>query len=470
VRARTLIPLSIGLLAFKLSLDHFYDVDLFWHLRLGLDILECGVLPRTVEYSWTVPGAPYLPNDWLAQVLFAAAYRVGGFSGVAVFKAALVVATGLTLYEVARERARGNAIAAGLPAALALTVAATAFIARPLLLGFLCLAVELFLVERLRRGARWAVLAMPGVFCVWINAHGTWPIGLGALAAAALDALWESRRARASDGVVPPASAPSLFAGLALAFAGLFANPVGIGFLARPFKLLAVSRGLGEIAEWSAVPLKDPAAWLLAALAALTAWGVLRTRGRRRPFEIALALAALGMAVSAVRHLVLFALIAAPVAAEHLATRWRGDGLANAKLNAAVAAIAALLLGGIGALKLAGVEDEVRRESPSGPVEALRATGLSGERGFHFFDWGGYLVFQKIPSFIDGRLEPFVRAGVFQKYWEIESKADVAGLEAMGVRWILARRGTLLDVAVAQRAGWSCEAQSEQAVLWLRGP
>ncbi len=334
--------------------------------------------------------------------------------------------------------------------------------------GYLRACVLQLGIERLRRGSRWAVLASPAVFCVWINAHGTWPIGLATLAAASLDALWESRRAPDRGGP-PPASARGLVAGLALSLAGLFASPVGSGFLARPFKVLALSRGLGEFAEWGAVPLRDPAAWLLSALAALTAWAVLRSKGRRRPFEIVLALAALGMAVSAARHLVVFALIAAPVAAEHLATRWRGDRLANAKLNAAVAAIAVLLLGGIGALRLVGVEAEVRREAPTGPVEALRASGLSGERGFHFFDWGGYLVFQKIPSFIDGRFEPFVRAGVFQKYWEVESQAGVGDLEAMGVRWILARRGTLLDVAVAHRGGWQREAQSEQAVLWLRG-
>lgn len=461
--AKSLVPFLVALFAAKLALDHFYDPDLFWQIRLGLDILARRALPRAMEHTWTLGGTPCEPNDFLGQILFGAVYELGGYRALAVLKALLVTALGLVLYRVALRRAGGNALAAGLATAFGMVVAAAGFAMRPLLLGFLLLTVLLLLIERIRAGGRWEIAAMPALSAAWLNAHGSWPVGLAALGAALLDALWAWRH-----GAAPADLARRLGAAAALFGLGLAANFIGPGAYARPFATVNRSRELGLVEEWSPVPWSDPLAWLLVGLAIAAALSIYRRGPAKAPFEAALLALALAMAFKAARHLFIFGVLAAPIAAGGLAALLKANGLAHRKLNAAVAALAALSLGGVGLFKLSQVEDEIGRRVPVAVIGELERAGLAGQRGFAYFDWAGYLVLRKIPTFVDGRFEPFDKAGLFDAYVELERRGDVEALEAQGVRWILARRGNPLDDA-APRRGWELLAEDAMARLWVRG-
>lgn len=265
MRATRLIPLLVLLEALKLALDHFSDVDLYWHLRLGLDMLARGHLPALVEYTWTLPGAPYLANDWLAEIAMALAFRAGGFLGVALFKALVAAALALLLYGAALLRAEGNARAAGLAVAVMLFVGATNFIARPVLLGHVCLALELLSLELLWRGRRWAALGLALAFGLWVNLHGSWPLGLGPLAAALMSAYFPVAWRRLGTRALPSGLRPWLTAGALLAVAALFVNPAGPRLLARPFTMFGARGHLGILKEWAPVPLTDPSAWICSA-------------------------------------------------------------------------------------------------------------------------------------------------------------------------------------------------------------
>ena len=79
-------------------------VDLAYQLRAGDEILRTGVLPSVDTYTFTVAGATWLDQQWLAQVLLALVHRAGGWELLLVLRAALVAAsTGLlALVAVAR--------------------------------------------------------------------------------------------------------------------------------------------------------------------------------------------------------------------------------------------------------------------------------------------------------------------------------------------------------------------------------
>jgi len=137
-------------------------------------------------------------------------------------------------------------------------------------------------------------------------------------------------------------------------------------------------------------------------------------------------------------------------------------------MNAAVAALAVLLLGAIGIANLGALHRDLERKNPVEAVRALEATGRQNERGFHYFDFGGFLVFHGIPSFVDGRLEPFLDSGIFDRYIEIETRADVDGLEREGVRWVLSKVGTRLSEALAKRPEWERVHRDGLAEVWVR--
>ena len=65
----------IGVLGFKLV----HDTDIFWQVRLGQIMLEEGRIPQFDRFTYTHAGEPAPPIGWLAQVLFAALYGLGGW-------------------------------------------------------------------------------------------------------------------------------------------------------------------------------------------------------------------------------------------------------------------------------------------------------------------------------------------------------------------------------------------------------
>jgi hypothetical protein len=468
MRANLLIPLLVLLEATKLALDHFSDVDLYWHLRLGLDMLARGELPAAVEYTWTVRGAPYLANDWLAEIALALAFRAGGFLGVALLKALAAAVLALLLYAAALLRADGNSRAAGLAVAVMLFVGATNFIARPVLLGHVCLALELVSLELLWRGRRWAALGLGVAFGLWVNLHGSWPVGLAPLAAALMAASRPVSWRRLGDRPLPAKARRWLAAGAVLGVAALFANPVGPRLLTRPFGMFGARAHLGVLKEWSPVPFEDPSAWILFGAAALLALACWRSKRPLPLWDLGVVAATFAMACSTALYHLPFAVVAAPVLAEQLSSLLSRKGLSKPGVNLAVAASAALVLGGVMLARVQLIPLDVRSEIPVDAIDELERSGLAQERGFNFFDFGGFLVFRKIPTLVDGRLEPFLHAGVFDRYVALETRGDVESLEKEGVRWILARTGTRMAAVAAARPGWRPLHRGEIGELFVR--
>src|SRR5215216_1952410 len=58
------------------------DPDTLWHIRTGQWILENATVPTVDVFSHTVSGRPWIANDWLADVIFATAFKIGHWRGV----------------------------------------------------------------------------------------------------------------------------------------------------------------------------------------------------------------------------------------------------------------------------------------------------------------------------------------------------------------------------------------------------
>ena len=504
MKKEVLIPLMAALLAAKFAIDHVGDVDLFWHLRLGLDLLTSGAFAEKPPYTWTFD-APWPAFDWLSQLVMGGAFKIGGYLGLALGKAFLAIAIALCLYRAALLRANGNARAAGLALFLTIFLLAANFSSRPLFLAHCLLALEILILEEARSGRRWPLALLPPMFVLWGNLHGSWPFGLGPIAVftaeclaplrfkfwrpIALDALTptgsdagqdnppgdlieRARRWVVSRAFVP--ANPLLALSGALAFVGCLlaqlCTPDPARFIARPFQWIGQNTEVW-MTEWAAVPADHPAFWLLWLAFGLIALALIRGRRPRSLIEVIFVALTFAMALAKFRLITCFAIPALPLLAGLLSERVSPEGFQNRRANAALACVSALLLGGVSCLNLARADELAEGVVPRSAVDALEQSGRSQERGFNYFDWGGYLVLRQIPTFVDGRLEPFEANGTLGDYMRVEHEADIAWLENRGVTWILTRADLPLAQALLRRDGWSLAHKSQDesgAELWLR--
>ena len=163
------LPVLASLIA-KIS-----TVDLAYQLRAGAEILASGSIPTTDTWTFTMQGQPWVDQQWGAQVILRIVESIGGWIGLAVFRAALVGAIfGMTALIAVR---RGLDVrTAAIVSLLAFVVAAPALALRPQLLGMVCFAAVLLLVVA-RREQPQRLWLVPLIVAVWANLHGSFFLG-----------------------------------------------------------------------------------------------------------------------------------------------------------------------------------------------------------------------------------------------------------------------------------------------------
>ena len=250
------IAVLVASLGFAAGVGRLFDNSFFTHLATGRLILDDG-FPRTDPYTFTSAGDAWFPQSWLASVLYAGVEKLG--HGGALRLQFGVSTALLTLVAWALTRPAGHVLRRCLALAPFLLVGIFSWSHRPYLLAYLCLGATLLVAQR-QLDRRWLLLAG----WVWLNAHGSWPLGLAAAAT-----LWVGRRLDRQDTTAERAAFTWLGYGLLLGCL----NPYGPRLLTFP--LVAVQRRavFAEITEWKPPTFDDlgQLAFLLAVVLAIVA-------------------------------------------------------------------------------------------------------------------------------------------------------------------------------------------------------
>src|SRR3954462_6293043 len=78
---------------FVLAGNHLLiDPDTMWQITVGRWILDHGAVPTVDVYSFTMHGQPWISTQWLAQVAYAEASALAGWTGPVVLAAACIAA------------------------------------------------------------------------------------------------------------------------------------------------------------------------------------------------------------------------------------------------------------------------------------------------------------------------------------------------------------------------------------------
>lgn len=489
------------------------DGDAGWTVRLGQIILAQG-LPRSEPLLAMVRGQPLVDWEWLAQVAYAAADRLGGLNGVVALAALLVATSGLSLLTVLRRHGLR------LLPALALTLCGVALLAMDWTARAQLFSIPLTLwwAEWIWRywhdGQRWRLVGFPLATALWANLHAGFVGGLLLLAAAVVLAwLMPAHRGRAEPR--------GLLLALVASLAATLLTPWGV---ALPLHMLAFARDPLVAASTQEFQSPDFHQWntrvflvLLSALLALWIWGRApgdtaadaTARPKPRPEPLAVVFVALWTALSLmyVRFMPLWPGVVLPLLADAVVVQggshhaWpQPTGRAQAALRSlravarrseatdarvghglwsTVALVGVLLLVRNGGM-LPGAEAPLLharfdpRVFPVTAVRVLRAQGLPAGRGFNPYSWGGYLEYA-LPQdqpFIDSRSDVYGQ-DVLRDYATVEALAPgwQGVLAHDDIRWALLPASGALAQVLALTPGWRCGLVGGDgvAVLCVRG-
>ena len=245
--------------------------DLTYHLRAGEEILTTGRIPAVDTWTFTIAGEPWLDQQWGAEVILTAFYRLGGWTGLVLFRAALVGIIAAAIFEMCRRQGTGVRTAAWL-ALGAFAVSAPALALRPQLIAMALFALDAAPRDRPRGRTRGGCGSSSRSRVLWANVHGSF-----FLAPAVLGLAWIADVAERS---------PRRHLALAVAVVTAVAcclTPFGPSVWVYAAQLGTNPAVTGLISEWQTTSLRDVSGILFYGSALLVA-AYLARRGRPTPW------------------------------------------------------------------------------------------------------------------------------------------------------------------------------------------
>ncbi len=422
------------------------DGDTFWHLGAGRWMIAHLAVPATDPFSFTFVGRPWVAHEWLSEVVMAGVYQAGGWGALMLL---FGLAVGLTALLMGAWLLRWLGMLPALVAvALGLACVAPGMLARPHLLVLPLLVFWTIALLKAREAKIAPPLWLALFMALWANLHSSFIVGYGLAAAFGLEALLDTK-AWTRRGLLGWAG----FLGLSLV--ATLATPHGIEGLAFPLRVLNM-KTLPVITEWQSPDFMKPSPLELALLAGLFAafW-----RGARlTAVRAAILLGLVHMSLQHVRQEILLGVVGPLILAEPFG---RALGRQAGVWTPWRMPLPQMLLGGglfVAVIVARLVTPQVRVDGPTAPITALAhvPAALRNQPVLNFYDFGGYLIFEGVRPYIDGRADMYGDAFVADD--DLIQRASQAAMDRAithyAIRWAILPPRLYLAEALERTSGW----------------
>jgi len=481
--------LNLLLLPFLFWGLHASDTDTFYHLASGRWMFENGRILDRETFSFSAPGRSWLNCYWLFQLILYGSFELGGYAGVLVLRASLLLATANLLLAWIRARAGGSRLET-----LAFSLLAFSFYlpralnVRGQIFSYLFLIVMLWRLERFSRGSRRFDPVLPVLCVLWANIHGVaYPIALSTIVIFAVAALFPHRNRMVADVLRDPSLTRWVvqLAACTLAFA---VNPFGPSLLGTVL-LAGREEALSQIAEMSPFSPRqflyltpDLDIWsmaifnwtLLVGLSLLAFW-----ISRRDVLALSAFALGVGLAIYKARFVTEFMILAVPFMAAAVAelrvagvtrSRRMGHVLTGVSAYLVLALLAKLGPAIVSQDAFAFVDGRIH---PVGPARLMEEQNLRGAL-FCNPTSAGYVTWALHPSRV--RVYMDMRAPILfnaQEIWLYKAVGDTVGLDVFIRRYpvdffLLARHVPLEAALRAGHSGFAPVWVDPRFVLFVR--
>jgi hypothetical protein len=451
------------------------DPDTFLHISVGKWMLQNGRVPVVDHFSYTALGKAWFATDWISELVFAVLYRASQWRGVTEIVAvtAALICSVLCLYLATKLRL---SIAFGL-AVIMVVLISPHFLARPVIFSYLLLSVWIILILEIEDQKDWAgqrgFILIP-LMLLWANVHGSFTFGLAVFYVFLCNAIWDIYNKKDPQGL---RRLVILVVGVSIA---ALITPYGPLSTLKTVKLMS-DPALASIDEWHAPDFENDPFHLAAivGLFALLVYFGIRLRGPRL-------LTLLLVTVFALEHkrgLGLFALVAPLVLVRPLSEciHWitpqdneRDPVIRFANKRSGIIAITCTTVIAIVGIIMWTIGPRIQAPTRNAPEAAIAAARLAGLKGnvLNSFGFGGYLIFEGIPTFVDGRVELY-GSQFLQRYLNamklINPDEAAKMLKQYDIRWALLQPGE--PIAFMLKAdGWDKLYGDQSAIVLFKKP
>lgn len=228
-----LLVIIAATIGFAWNLQAISDNTALVHVRTGIDMFRSGDVLSADPYSYTATGHEWILQSWLTEYFYGALHALWSSKLIALVNAVFLAVLAGGLVAMVRT---GKPWLTFVNAAAVLLLGINQWSTRPTTFGFLLFFALLAVAKR---SLWWTAL----VGVLWVNMHGSWPIGILWLAGVAIGTAIDERR-------VTKALFKRVSAFTAAVVVGGICNPVGWKLLTFPLVALEKGDVFSQITEW----------------------------------------------------------------------------------------------------------------------------------------------------------------------------------------------------------------------------
>jgi hypothetical protein len=478
-------------------------------MAIGREILQSGEIPQVDAYSQAMAGGIYSSYQmyWLADVGLYSVYNLGG-AALSVLVQSLIITLAYAAIFLLCFRVSRSLRVAAFGTIFAAAMGLSNWNLRPQIVTYFLGALFLWAIYEYRmRPRKGLILVFPAAMMLWVNCHGSFPIGLLLLGIWLLDEVvqavrvrWYSRRS-SGDGsggdlrgnedlrgdrpflrALPPVIA------LVITVLAALVNPLGIGVFQYIVTMSTNTIVQNLVPEWAPPSFNTTGGTTF--IVGLLLSSLILAFSPRRPgfFQVIFFLCFSILALKTTRGIIWYGLVMAPVLSDHIAAlsaklRRPGSATGSAGGVPAINTAFLILIFLMGFVSMPWFKHSLRfPESKAGLIHVetpVEATKFLLERRpepplFHAMSYGSYLIWAAQPEyrvFVDSRIELYPRE-IWHDYLRLsnaqygwEKRLDHYGINTLMLSRV--EQPVLVDSARASGA-WQELYSDRYAVIFAR--
>ena len=429
------------------------DPDIWWHLADARILWMSHHFIHVEPYSYTVAAQRWVNPEWLSEMPFWLGYRIFGLVGVYLVTWLVLSANLHLVYWRGYLRSKNPGVA--------LWMAALGFIlmwvnanARTILFGYVAMSAELCILEAVERGRTRILWLLPVIFCVWVNLHGSWMIGMGLLVLYILCGLFRLNAGIFQQEPFSGQQRKRLLAVLAASVAALMINPYGWRLVWNPFDMaLNQTLNIGNVQEWQPLNLGWFVGKVAVALIALIVFTNVIHARKWKLFELAFVFFGWYAAFDHARFAFLAAVLIIPMIAADL-TRSFFPPPKNPKTIPFMNGVVAAAVLGVVALYFPTQDTLQKGLAADYPLQTIASIQPSW-RTLNQEHLGGIMDFNSKPTFIDTRWDTFEHHGIMKDFIAIlHCENSLSLLDTYHIDHVLLRKSEPLSYLLERTPGW----------------
>ena len=425
----------LPILAITLTFVSLYVIpnDYWWHIKAGEYIVTNKVIPFTDVFSWIgiKEGFYWHSHEWLTEVVLFLNFKLFGQCSGYMFAVSLVLVLAILLYFFNRERYMQNKLLA----IIWVFIGAFAFIyvssPRPHLISFIFLTITIYLLYEYRENENSKkIWVIPFISFLWVNFHGgssNLPYILTFIFI--FTGLFNFEIGKISFKRLSNKQIKTYLIIAICSILVLAINPHGLDMITYPYTNMGDDFMLFNIAEWRSPDLKIKTDLIYYIIMAIPIMLFTTTKRKIDFIDLTLAVAFIYLTSKSVRFSILLYIVSTFFIfkyVEHLKFELKSNKLIKIidkikvfsyKLIIAFSFAIIVIIPLIvitsnvpGKLFTAPISDEI--------IEYIKEA--KPERLYNSYNAGGYLIYNDIPVFVDGRADMYSVGGTLKDAMKLD--------------------------------------------------